>query len=107
MLLLDALQASDTALNLGRERLDIAGRLANKVTKTVLDQGDEAGVLGEDGSGSDTFQILCEERLARQDHVDTITISISIITAITVTIPWSVGQMEWIRLGSEQKATDY
>ena len=59
MLLLDALQASNTALDLRRERLDIAGRLANKVAETILDQGDEAGVLGKDGSGSDTFQILC------------------------------------------------
>lgn len=60
VLFLDALETGDTALDLGRERLNVAGRLANEGTETALDQRHEAGVVSKDGSGSDTTtQILC------------------------------------------------
>lgn len=59
VLLLDTLQACDAALDLGRERLDIAGGTADERAKAALDQVDKLGILSKDGGGSGTIQILC------------------------------------------------
>jgi hypothetical protein len=56
--LLDALQAGDPTLDLGRERLDVARRSADEGAEATLDQGDQLGVLGKDGGGGGTVQVL-------------------------------------------------
>lgn len=63
VIFLDALQASHTSLNLGRERLDIARGSSDEPTKTALDEGHQVGVLGKDRGGSSTIQLLCVARI--------------------------------------------
>lgn len=58
VLLLDALQASDALLDLGRQGLDVTGGAANKGAKSALDQLDKLWVLREDRG---SCGILCGE----------------------------------------------
>lgn len=64
VLLLDALQASDTTLDIGRERLNVAGRTTDKRAETALDKGHKSGVLGEDGSGGGTVKVLLQRTVS-------------------------------------------
>jgi hypothetical protein len=59
VLLLDALEARDAALDLSGKRLDVAGRTADEAVETALDQRHEARVLGKNGRSSGALQVLC------------------------------------------------
>lgn len=65
VLLLHALEAVNTSADGSRQRLDVAGRLADKAGELVLHHGNEARVLGEKGSGSGAVEVLCLEIVSR------------------------------------------
>lgn len=58
VVLLNALEASDTAADGSGQGLDVTRRLAHEGAETTLNHLDELGVLGEDGSRGGTVQIL-------------------------------------------------
>lgn len=59
VLLLETLEAGDTAANRGREGLDVAGGATNQRSKTSLDHRDKMGVLGKDGRSRGPVHVLC------------------------------------------------
>lgn len=68
MLLLNALEASDTAAHLRREGLDVTGGTADEGAKSSLDHLNELWVLGEDGGSGGAIKILYDGELQVSYH---------------------------------------